>query len=64
MDYIFLSLVDLDEGVNIFVTDDEPTKEMLEKTFPIHFEKNTAELRPFLMRKQIGPLINKMFESS
>jgi manganese-dependent inorganic pyrophosphatase len=63
MDYIFLSLVDLDKGINIFVTDDKPTKEILEKIFNIHFDNNIAELKPFLMRKQIGPLINKLFEN-
>jgi inorganic pyrophosphatase/exopolyphosphatase len=55
LNHIFLSLVELEEGINIFVTKYQVTKDLLEKTFDIHFVGNTAELKPFLMRKQIGP---------
>ena len=57
LDYIFLNTVELKACINYFVTDDVPTKKLLEKTLGVHFSGTTAARNNLIMRKQIVPLL-------
>lgn len=59
---IFLSAIDLEEKFNAFVTDEEETKRLLEKTLGVSFEGNVAIRDGFIMRKEIVPLLKAEFE--
>jgi manganese-dependent inorganic pyrophosphatase len=57
LDSIFLSIVELEENANYFITDLQPAQKMLQKIFQIHFENNVARRPGFIMRKEIVPLL-------
>ncbi|MBU1754835.1 DHH family phosphoesterase [Patescibacteria group bacterium] len=61
MDHIFISFIDLGEGINIFVTNDSRMQDILSKVLNVSFEHNVA-LRPeFIMRKEVTPLLKTYF---
>ena len=59
LEYIFLSIVELKEGHNIFVSSDLKTQDLLKSVFNVNFENNIAVLPDLLMRKEIRPLLQK-----
>ncbi len=62
LDYIFLSLVDIEGNKNIYVTDDPTTQYILSNTLDITFHNTSAERAGLLMRKQTVPLLKAYFE--
>ncbi|MDD5726353.1 MAG: DHH family phosphoesterase [Patescibacteria group bacterium] len=62
LDLYFLNLIELEECKNYFVTDDRPTKEILEKILDVRFEGNLAKKPNLTMRKQIVPLFKTELE--
>jgi len=59
LDQIFISLIDLGEGFNIFITTESETQELLAKILGIEFRENAAIRDGFIMRKEIVPLIKE-----
>lgn len=59
---IFLNLIDLDEEINFFITDDFVLQATLEKVLSIKFNKNIAIKNELIMRKQIVPLLKEELE--
>jgi manganese-dependent inorganic pyrophosphatase len=60
-DFIFLSAVDLDNGLNIFITNHEPTKELLGSVLNISFgDKNMAQKNGVILRKELIPLFREV----
>lgn len=58
LDYIFLTAVDLEEWINLFVTNHEPTKHLIEKALGVSFEnKDIAHRQGVILRKEIVPLL-------
>lgn len=57
LEYIFLSVIALDETKNIFIVEDENTKNLFEKIFKIPFSGNIAERPNLIMRKQLVPIL-------
>lgn len=61
LDYIFLTAVGIEEGINLFVTNHEPTKRLIENAFNISFNKNdSAERKGVILRKEIIPLLRQI----
>lgn len=54
---IFLTAADIDNGYNLFVTIDEETKVLLEKSMELNFNNSIAKNNKLLLRKQILPLL-------
>jgi manganese-dependent inorganic pyrophosphatase len=63
VDRIFLSLIDLGEGFNIFVTDDQKMQKTLTNVLGITFENNVAIRSGFIMRKEVTPLLKEYFSN-
>lgn len=61
-DLAFLTCIDLEKGINIFLVVDEASEELLEAVLKIRFYKNTAVLPHIMMRKELIPLIKKFLE--
>lgn len=62
LDLVFLSILELEEGFNIFLSQDSAMQKLLTKTLGVDFKDNIA-LRPgLIMRKQIAPLLQKELE--
>jgi len=57
LDFIFLTSVDLEKGINIFATHHNATKDLLEKLLDVSFKDNFAKKKSFLLRKQIIPML-------
>lgn len=57
LDLIFLSLIDLNQQQNIFVTDDSAAQDLLQSILQIKFVDNAATRSGFIMRKELMPLI-------
>jgi manganese-dependent inorganic pyrophosphatase len=57
LDIIFLSTIDLEKANNTFVTIDEQSKSLLEKTLNASFNANVAVKNGIMMRKTITPLL-------
>ena len=64
LDFIFMSIVDLEEEKNYFITDDENTKDLIKKILNVNFDGNIAEREGLIMRKQISPLLKEEFEKN
>ncbi|MDD5050624.1 MAG: DHH family phosphoesterase [Candidatus Pacebacteria bacterium] len=62
LDFIFLNAVDLEVGEVFLITDEQDTRDLLEKILGIHFVGNIARKGEFIMRKQIKPLIKQALE--
>lgn len=62
LDFIFQNTINLEETKNFFVTDDEPTKDLLTGVLQVTFNGNIAERPNLIMRKQIVPLLKEELE--
>ena len=60
LDYVFLSLIDLEGKFNLFVTDHRPTQTMLQSLFPFQFEGSRMRRPGFIMRKELAPLLQAL----
>jgi len=54
---IFLTAADIENGYNLFVTINEETKVLLEKSLTLNFNNSIAKNNKLLLRKQILPLL-------
>lgn len=63
LDFIFLSVIELEQGFNLFVADDKTVQKMLSSIFGIEFIDNQAIRQGLITRKEIVPLIKKYLES-
>jgi manganese-dependent inorganic pyrophosphatase len=59
--FIFLTVIDVMEGFNIFVCIDEESEKLLEKTLKVSFKEDVAKREGIIMRKEIVPLIKEKF---
>ncbi|MFA5763214.1 MAG: DHH family phosphoesterase [archaeon] len=57
VDYLFLTLVDIEKGFNIFICVDENTKKLIENSLKITFKNNLAKREGIIMRKEIIPKV-------
>lgn len=62
LDFVFQNTIELDDAKNFFVSDDTPTKTLLEKILNVQFSGNVAERPNLIMRKQIVPLLKEELE--
>jgi len=62
LDLILLNGIDLGKYICIFVTKEAKTKILFEKVFKVRFTGNTAQTKKIIMRKQIGPFLEKFME--
>ncbi|EKD43578.1 MAG: hypothetical protein ACD_72C00217G0007 [uncultured bacterium] len=62
LDYIILSLIDLNLAKNLFVVIDDKTKDLLEKTLHIEFDNQIAQTDYIIMRKELNPKIKEELE--
>lgn len=62
LDFIFLSLIDLEDSYNIFVVNDSDTQNLFGKIFNLDFKSNFAQKCGLIMRKEIVPLIKESLE--
>ena len=62
LDYIFLSIVDIVVGKNIFVCFEESTILLIEEALQVTFAKNTVQKDGIMMRKTITPLLKEMIQ--
>lgn len=60
LDKIFLSCIDIIDGYNYFITNQEDTKDMISKTLQITFRGNIARREGIIMRKEIVPLLKEL----
>ncbi len=61
-DFIFLSIIELQDDFNLFVTDAAATQVLITDIFGITFHDNIAHRDGLIMRKQITPLIKSKLE--
>jgi len=64
LDFIFISCIDLEEAFNLFVTIDEPSANIIQKSINIKLNNLTGRRKGILMRKQIVPLIKEYLENN
>ena len=62
LDLIFQNTIDLEVGVSYFITEDQPTQAILEKSLGVKFNGVVATANELIMRKQIVPLIKEELE--
>jgi len=62
LDFIFLNLVDLENGRNYFVASDDNTKNLIEHMFGLHFVGDYVVRDGLILRKQIWPMIKSQLE--
>lgn len=62
-DHIFVSFIDLGEGLNTFVTDDIEMQPILAKVLDIKFDGDSAMRPGFIMRKEVTPLLREYFSN-
>jgi len=60
--FTFLSIIDLAEKCNYFVTDDREAQEILNKVLGLRFADNVAVRQGLIMRKQIIPMIKEVYK--
>ena len=54
---IFLTIIDIEKGYNLFVTIDSETETILERLLNVKFENGIARREGIIMRKEIVPMI-------
>lgn len=59
LDLIFLTVIDLEKGFNLFVAIDEEIKNILHDIFGVEFNNNIAKKQGVIMRKEIVPLLKE-----
>lgn len=64
LDWIFLSLIDIEKIKNIFIVIDESSKKLLEKALGIRFENNISRKEGITMRKTIVPIVRDILISA
>jgi manganese-dependent inorganic pyrophosphatase len=64
LDFVFQNTIGLEEDKNLFVTDDKPTQELLNKALGVKFSGCIAARPGLIMRKQIVPLLKAALENS
>lgn len=64
LDHVFQSTLELQCGENIFVTEDEEMKKLLNKVFNVQFSGICAKRDGLIMRKEIVPLLKAAIETS
>ena len=62
LDFIFQTIIDLEEFKNFFVTKDIEAQNLLEKIFNVKFNGVVAERDNMILRKQIMPLLKEELE--
>lgn len=62
LDHIFLTLLDIEESSNRFVTVDTLLQGILTKALSIYFKDGVAHREGIMMRKEIIPLLKKAWE--
>ena len=62
LDYIFLTIIELENNKNFFLTYDIATKQLLEKVLQVRFVGHIAMRPDLIMRKQITPLLKDELE--
>ncbi len=63
LNFAFASLIDLEKGYNLFVTDHQPSQKLLTHIFDVKFHNNVAKRDGLIMRKEITPLIKIALEA-
>ena len=58
-DYIFITCIDLDRGINRFICIDENIMNIIEKLFEVKFKDMVAEREGIIMRKEIIPILKE-----
>lgn len=59
LDKIYISLIDLGEGFNAFITEDQEMQQVLSEVLNIQFTDNLAFRPDLIMRKEIAPLLKE-----
>lgn len=59
LDYLFLTVADLEKGSNLIVTEDKNSKEIVSKALDLDFEDSRAQTEDLLLRKEIIPKIKQ-----
>lgn len=62
LDFIFQTTIDLENGRNVFTTEDIEAQDILKSVLGVKFENNIAVREGLIMRKQIVPLIKKFLD--
>ncbi|MFA7253660.1 MAG: DHH family phosphoesterase [Patescibacteria group bacterium] len=63
LDEIFLTTIDLSDNLNLFISTEKETSQMLESVLNIKFRDNYAIRQGIIMRKEIIPLIKEYYGS-
>lgn len=58
-DITFLTIADVGEEINIFVTPHPDTQSLLEKALGVMFKDGVAERKGLMMRKEIAPMVKE-----
>jgi inorganic pyrophosphatase/exopolyphosphatase len=61
-DYAFVSLVDLEAGQNVFLSDHEPSQQLVEQVLGVKFANDVARRKGLIMRKEIVPKLKTYLE--
>lgn len=64
LDIVFATIIGLKEGINIFISDNAETKQMLETVLNIKFSNNVATREGLIMRKELVPIIMESYGRS
>lgn len=62
LDFIFCTLIDIKNLNNIFLTHQETTQEILQKILDVNFVENEAKNSKIILRKQITPQLDSIFQ--
>ncbi len=62
--HIFVKVIDITQGRNIFIAEELETQKLLVKNFQLEFENNIAHTHHVLVRKEIVPVLKSYFEGS
>jgi len=61
-DFVFISIIDLEEGKNVYITSDLGAQELLHHVLDIDFKDNIATGHKLIMRKETVPLLKVYLE--
>lgn len=56
----FLTIADVGDGINVFVTPYPDTQRLLEKALGVRFEDGVAVLNKLMLRKEIAPMVKEL----
>lgn len=62
--HIFIKVIDVMQGRNIFIAEELETQKLLIKNFQLEFEDNIAQTHHVLVRKEIVPVLKSHFDGS